>query len=66
MFASSGGGYCRVSAESSAWPPSSLSRISRAVEGRDPIIMPIRSVLFLDPVRGDTRYHAMLKKMHLE
>ncbi|HSP90025.1 MAG TPA: protein kinase [Vicinamibacterales bacterium] len=40
--------------------------MNRAIEGRDPIIMPIKSFPFLDPVRGDARYAALLKKMHLE
>jgi serine/threonine-protein kinase len=38
----------------------------RAIEGRDPIIMPIKSFPFLDPVRGDARFQALLRKMHLE
>jgi len=40
--------------------------IDRAIEGRDPIIMPIKTFPFLDPVRGDERYRALLRKMHLE
>ena len=40
--------------------------MDKAVEGRDPIIMPIKSFPFLDPVRGDARFQALLKKMHLE
>ena len=40
--------------------------MNRAIEGRDPIIMPIKSFPFLDPVRGDARYGALLKKMRLE
>jgi hypothetical protein len=39
--------------------------MDRAVEGRDPIIMPIRSFPFLDPVRGDARLQALLRKMRL-
>jgi serine/threonine-protein kinase len=39
--------------------------MDRAIEARDPIIMPIKSFPFLDPVRGDERYHALLRKMHL-
>ncbi len=40
--------------------------MDRAIEGRDPIIMPIKSFPFLDPVLGDARYHAALRKMRLE
>ena len=40
--------------------------MDRAIESRDPIIMPIKSFPFLDPVRGDARFQALLKKMHLE
>jgi serine/threonine-protein kinase len=40
--------------------------LDRAVDGRDPIIMPIKTFSFLDPVRGDERYRALLRKMHLE
>ena len=40
--------------------------MDRAIEARDPIIMPIKSFPFLDPVRGDARFQALLKKMHLE
>jgi tetratricopeptide (TPR) repeat protein len=40
--------------------------MDRAIEGRDPIIMPIKSFPFLDPVRGDARFRELLRKMHLE
>ena len=40
--------------------------LDRAIDGRDPIIMPIKSYPFLDPVRGDARYGALLRKMRLE
>ena len=30
--------------------------MNKAIEGRDPIIMPIKSFPFLDPVRGDARF----------
>ena len=40
--------------------------MNRAIEGRDPVIMPIKSFPFLDPVRGDARFQALLGKMHLE
>jgi TolB-like protein len=39
--------------------------LDRAVDGRDPIIMPIRTYPFLDPVRGDGRFVALLRKMRL-
>ncbi len=42
-----------------------LHWMDRAIEGRDPIIMPIKTYPFLDPVRGDARFGALLKKMHL-
>ena len=42
-----------------------LEWMDRAIEVRDPIIMPIRSFPFLDPVRGDARFQALLRKMHL-
>ncbi len=40
--------------------------MDRAVETRDPIIMPIKTFPFLDPLRGDPRYAALLHKMHLD
>jgi tetratricopeptide (TPR) repeat protein len=40
--------------------------LDRAIEGRDPLIMPIKTYAFLDPVRGDPRYRALLHKMNLE
>jgi tetratricopeptide (TPR) repeat protein len=40
--------------------------MDKAIEIRDPIIMPIKSFPFLDPVRGDARYQVLLQKMHLE
>jgi eukaryotic-like serine/threonine-protein kinase len=39
--------------------------LDRAIEGRDPLVMPIKTFPFLDPVRGDPRYHALLHKMNL-
>jgi TolB-like protein len=40
--------------------------IDRAIETRDPIIMPIKTFPFLDPIRGDARYRRLLDKMHLD
>jgi hypothetical protein len=40
--------------------------LDRAVDGRDPIIMPMKTFPFLDPMRGDERYLALLSKMCLE
>jgi serine/threonine-protein kinase len=40
--------------------------LDRAIEGRDPLVMPIKTYPFLDPVRGDARYRALLHKMNLE
>ncbi len=39
--------------------------MARAVDERDPIIMPILTFPFLDPVRSDPRYTALLRGMHL-
>jgi TolB-like protein len=46
------------------WDPA-LAWMDRAIETRDPIIMPIKTFPFLDPVRGDPRFRALLRKMHL-
>jgi TolB-like protein/predicted Ser/Thr protein kinase len=45
---------------------SAFAWMDRAIDARDPIIMPIKSFPFLDLVRGDARFRAMLKKMRLE
>ncbi len=37
-----------------------------AVEERDDMIMAIKTYAFLDPIRSDPRYFALLRKMHLE
>jgi TolB-like protein/tRNA A-37 threonylcarbamoyl transferase component Bud32 len=39
--------------------------LDRAIEGRDPLVMPIKTYPFLDPVRGDARYLALLHRMNL-
>jgi TolB-like protein/tetratricopeptide (TPR) repeat protein len=40
--------------------------MERAIDERDPIIVPIKSYPFLDPLRDDPRFHALLRKMNLE
>lgn len=42
-----------------------FARMEEAVDVRDPLIMPIRSYPFLEPIRGEARYSALLAKMHL-
>jgi serine/threonine-protein kinase len=42
-----------------------LEWMDRAIEARDPIIMPIKSFPFLDPIRDDPRFVALLAKMNL-
>jgi hypothetical protein len=37
----------------------------QAVEVRDPIVVPIKTFPFFDPVRGDPRYRALLRRMNL-
>jgi len=44
---------------------SAFEWMDRAIDARDPIIMPIKSFPFLDPVRGDARFGALLRKMNL-
>jgi eukaryotic-like serine/threonine-protein kinase len=38
---------------------------NRAIDVRDPLVMPVKSYLFFDPVRGDPRYSAILHLMNL-
>ena len=38
---------------------------TRAIEGRDPLVMPVKSYPFFDPVREELRYRAMLRLMNL-
>jgi len=39
--------------------------MDRAIDERDPIIMPIKSFPFLDPLRADPRFTVLLRKMNL-
>jgi hypothetical protein len=39
--------------------------MDRAVDARDHMIMPIKSYPFLDRVRDDRRYDALLRRMNL-
>jgi tetratricopeptide (TPR) repeat protein len=38
----------------------------RAIDGRDHMIMPIKTYPFFDPIRDDPRYRDLLRKMNLE
>ena len=40
--------------------------LDRAIEGRDPLIIPIKTYYFLDPLRDDPRFRTLLRKMNLE
>ena len=40
--------------------------LDRAIEGRDQFMMPIKSYGFLDPIRSDPRFAALLRKMNLD
>lgn len=42
-----------------------LRFLDEAIDERDPIIMPITSYSFLDPIRDDPRYRRLLEKMNL-
>jgi TolB-like protein/Tfp pilus assembly protein PilF len=45
---------------------SAFEWLDRAVDGRDQLMMPIKSYAFLDPLRPDPRFAALLRKMNLE
>jgi tetratricopeptide (TPR) repeat protein len=40
--------------------------MDRAVDARDPMMTPIKSYPFLDPIRSDPRFAALLRKMKLD
>jgi TolB-like protein len=40
--------------------------LDRAIEARDPMMTPIKSYSFLDPVRNDLRFATLLRKMNLD
>jgi hypothetical protein len=40
--------------------------MDRAVDGRDQMMIPIKTYPFLDPIRADPRFSALLRKMNLE
>ena len=39
--------------------------LAKTCEVRDPLIMPIKTFYFLDPIRDDPRYQALLRRMNL-
>lgn len=42
-----------------------FSWLDRAIDDRDPMIVPIKTYPILDPIRQDERFRALLGKMHL-
>jgi TolB-like protein/Tfp pilus assembly protein PilF len=45
---------------------SAFAWMDRAVDERDPMMVPIKSYPFFDPIRADPRFLALLRKMNLE
>jgi len=43
-----------------------FAAMAEAIEARDPLVMPIKSYPFLDPVRDDPRLHALKRRMNLD
>ena len=43
-----------------------LAWIERAIDERDSMIIPIKTYAFLDPLRSDPRFAALIRKMNLE
>jgi hypothetical protein len=39
--------------------------MDRAIDGRDPTIVPIKTYPVLDPIRSHPRFHGCLRKMNL-
>ncbi len=66
-------GSCRALRRSDNEPPLPARGLAgrgrtawdQAIEVRDPLIMPIKTYPFFDPVRGDPRYGALLRWMNL-
>jgi len=40
--------------------------IERAIDDRDPMIIPIKTYPCLDPLRSDPRFQALVRRMNLE
>jgi tetratricopeptide (TPR) repeat protein len=43
-----------------------FGRMNDAIDARDHMIMPIKTYPFLDPIRADPRFQALLRRMHLD
>jgi TolB-like protein/Tfp pilus assembly protein PilF len=66
-------GQTYVAPTSFAWIHLGLGEIDeafawmdKAIDARDPMMVPIRSYWFLDPLRDDPRFHALLRRMNLD
>lgn len=44
---------------------SAFEWLGKAIEARDPLVVPIKTFAFLDPIRADPRYRALLSRMNL-